>query len=29
MEKLTNGFVEIYVFEKVLTSQKLDDVITF
>ena len=29
MQKLTYGFVEIYVIEKVMTSQKLYDVITF
>lgn len=29
MHKLTYGFVEIYAIEKVMTSQKLYDVITF
>ena len=29
MQKLTYGFVEIYVIEKVMTLQKLYDVITF
>ena len=29
MQKLTYGFVEMYFIEKVMTSQKLYDVITF
>ena len=29
MQKLTKGFVEIYVIEKAMTSQSLYDVITF
>ena len=29
MQKLTYGFVEIYVIEKLMTSQKLHDAITF
>ena len=29
MQKLTKGFVEIYVIKKAMTSQKLYDVITF
>ena len=29
MQKLTYGFAEIHVIEKIMTSQKLYDIITF